>query len=228
MTTSTKLEDKILIPFEGKEFYGATADALRELLFQGYEIVFMPQVADARILADNDNLVWEKCYSAPAVFTGRTSGGTPLDIFSHHHNYFSNPDNIQSAVRRGLRNGAGVVPQPKFDELAELADGKTVFRVDHGVLMSSESGAISVDAALRHPFVVPFLGGKERAQEYLKRHKEVFGEKIGVYFINDLGDKPVGRVLFLGGSYYGDLVGNYDLDDNGRFLGVRTSAARQK
>ncbi|MBI2632059.1 hypothetical protein HYW75_03585 [Candidatus Pacearchaeota archaeon] len=60
----------------------------------------------------------------------------------------------------------------------------------------------------------------------MKRHEEVYGDKIGIWKKNDLyDDVSVGRLLFVGSGDDGGLGGgNYLLRGYGRFVGVRRSA----
>ena len=85
--------------------------------------------------------------------------------------------------------------------------------------MRSKSDVISVDEALEHHQVIPFLGGQNRAEAYLFRYKEVYGNNIGVWHSEDLhNDLAVGRLLFVGGYDYG-LKGDDGLDGDGWFVG---------
>ena len=87
--------------------------------------------------------------------------------------------------------------------------------------MRSKSDVISVDEALEHHQVIPFLGGQNRAEAYLFRYKEVYGNNIGVWHSEDLhNDLAVGRLLFVGDNYDLSFGGDdNDLDSNGRFVG---------
>ncbi|MDP3698924.1 MAG: hypothetical protein Q8R47_05020, partial [Nanoarchaeota archaeon] len=73
---------------------------------------------------------------------------------------------------------------------------------------------------------IPYLGGQTRAEQYLQKHQQVYNtSKIGVWHCDDLlVDQPLGRVLFLGYSQYGDLYASSNLYYDGRFLGVRRGA----
>jgi len=232
MVTTDKVQS-LSIPFnvEGREFYNNTLEAaLSDLQVAGFEPVFMPQLADARIAAPADSPLWGKWYSAPSVrVTGKSVAGNSVVVYAHIPNYFSVPENIANAKKAGLVNGAGFMSQDEFQRLLDLEDGTNVFVVDYGVLRSSESGEIKVKDALSHPQVVPFLGGKEKAEAYLNRHQQVYDSKtIGVWHSNDLdgaGDEPLGRVLFLGYGSGGGLIGGDDLGSDGRFVGVPKNAA---
>ena len=53
------------------------------------------------------------------------------------------------------------------------------------------SDVIDVAQALEHPQTIPFLGGRARAEQYLQRHKEVKGNRIGIWHSADLADEPL-------------------------------------
>jgi hypothetical protein len=187
----------------------------------------MPEFADVRINSPKGARVWQNCYSAPSVrVTGKTKKGSAVVVYAHVPNYFSNPENIRKAVdSKNLVNGAGLMPDKDFQKLLKLEDGANVFVVDYEKLKKSPSAVISVDDALEHPQTVPFLGGQERAEAYLKRHREVFGNKIGIGHTDDLSDKgALGRLLFAGYLDYGYLNGYCYLNLLGRFVGVPSCA----
>ncbi len=207
-----------------KEFYNDDIDkALEECQKEGYRAMSMPELIDARI---NGKAKWDKRYSAPSVIaTGKTKEGKAVVVIAHIPNYFSDPKNIRTAKEKGLVNGAGKMPQKEFQKLVDAKDNKNVFVVDCDKLKNSESDRISISEALEHPEVIPFLGGKERAENYLAKHKEAYNTNtIGVYHQDDLSEKgPVGRVLYAGSG--GGLVGSDLLCVGGRFLGVRYEIA---
>lgn len=223
------MTEEILIPtfVEGREFCAdSVSEALRACQKAGFEAVFMPQLADARIAAPKEAQIWHNWYCAPSIrATGKTAQGTPVVIYAHVLNYFSNPKNIETAINSGLVNGAGRMPESEFQRLLDLQDDDKVFVVDYTTIKNSPSGVIALGDALKHPQTIPFLGGKERAERYLERHKEVFGEKMGVWHSDDLRDEPIGRLLFLGDVDNYGLYGDGDLSDGGRFVGVRRVVA---
>jgi hypothetical protein len=211
---------------EAREFYADRTDkALASLFKENYEPLLMPFIVDARVEASGDERVWKAWYCSPSVVaTGKTKQGKGVVVFAHVPNYFFEPTNITKAIEEGLIGGAGRMPRAEFERLLGLEDNRSVFVVDYKALKKAGSGAISVGKALRHPLVVPFLGGEERAERYLDRHAEVYGKEISVWYGDVLGEVPVGRLLFVGDIFINGLIGYYYLFNNGRFVGVRKSA----
>ena len=209
-----------------KEFYNEDIDkALEDCQKEGFRAMSMPELIDARI---NGKANWDKLYFTPSIIaTGKTNEGKAVAVIAHVPNYFSNPANIRKAKKEGLINGAGRMPQEEFQKLVDAKDGKNVFVINYNELKNSKLDRISITEALEHPEVIPFLGGKERAEKYLAKFKEAYNKNsIGVWHEEDLSEKgPVGRLLFAGDlDYYGLLGINY-LYYNGRFLGVRFEIA---
>ena len=228
--------DKILITrkevVEAQEFYADRTDkALKELQDAGQTAIYVPQLMDARIDAAKGTQIWTNWYCTPSIkATGRSKpsnvsqkDGTPYVIYAHTQNHFSNPTNITAAITQGLINGAGILPEEEFQRLLDLKDDEKVFVIDYESLKNSKSEVIAVKDALKHPQTTPFIGGAERAETYLKSHKRVIGDQIGMFHTDDLTDKPVGRLLFVGYCNY-DLDGYDSLGNDGRFLGVPSGA----
>ena len=223
---------------EGKEFYDNRTDkALKACQTEGFEAQFMPSIADTRIEAEKDARIWQTWYSAPSVrATGRGKstnlshkGGTEFVVYAHIPNYFSNPNNIETAISQGLIKGAGIMPQNELQRLLDLEDNKHVFVIDYNTLRNSSSEVIPLKKALKHPQTIPFLSGKERAEKYLDRHNEVYGNQIGIWHSDDLSDKPVGRLLYVGYYCNNGLYGNNNLNNSARFIGVHgAEGASQK
>ncbi len=229
---ATVAKSKILIPYsvDGEEFYASTIESALEDCLKEHNPVFMPQLADARIAAGKDDVIWQNWYTTPSLMvTGTTKAGNNVVVFAHVLNYFSNPDNIKVAKERDLRNGAGSVPEDEFQRLLDLEDNVNVFVVDYNTLKRSESDVITLKDALKHPEVVPFFGGRERAEAYLEKHKLVYDTRIGVWHADDLSEKPLARVLFFGGSGdgLGGLGGGNGLYGSARFVGVRAESASE-
>ena len=219
-------------PSEGREFeflrYCGVEKALRQCQDAGYRALFVPELADTRIASPQEARVWNNWYTwytTPSLrATGRSKGNKPVVIYAHVPHYFSNPDNLAQAVKQGLVNYAGRMPNPEFKRLLGLEDNENVFVVDHKKLKRSPSGIIDVEQALEHPQTIPFLGGSARAEQYLQQHKKVKGNEIGVWHTDDLADEPLGRLLFLG-VHYDALSGSDDLGSGDRFVGVAASEA---
>ena len=226
-------EEIINIPVtvQGREFYDGDStnglwQALKACKDAKCRALFMPEFADVRINSPKGSRIWQNWYSAPSArVTGKTKQGSPVVVYAHVPNYFSNPENIRKAIySKNLVNGAGIMPDKEFQKLLNLEDGLNVSVVEHDKLKNSVSGVISVDDALEHPQTIPFLGGQKRAEAYLRKHREVFGNKIGIGHTDDLSDKgSLGRLLFAGDGNCDDLGGG-SLDYGGRFVGVPSCA----
>jgi hypothetical protein len=238
------VNDEILVPkiVKGRPFYKegkyGVADALDECFKAGYEPLYMPEIADTRIAASNGDRIWQDWYISPSLrATGRGKstnvshkGGTEFVVYVHKPNYFSYPKNIRKAVKSNeFVNGAGIVPPEEFQKLLDLEDGENVFVMGYRELRDSPSKVIPVSDALKHPQTIPFLGGKERAEAYLEKHRQVYGDKIGIWHSDDLADRPLGRLLVVGYDYCGGgLGGGGLLLGSGRFLGVKGAEGAPK
>ncbi len=212
----------------GKEFYSegtyGLADSLKACSDAGFQALFMPELAMARADADKDSRLWQTWFLAPSVrVTGRSKAGNGVVAYAHVPTSLTDPANIRSLIdTKALDNGAGPMPEDEFYGLLDREGDGRVFVIDYDKLRESKSDVIKVDEALAHPQTIPFLGGEQNAQAYLAKHREIYGKKIGIWHSDDLKDRPMGRVLFLGD--YGDGLGGYYLGYDGRVLGVAPEA----
>lgn len=219
-------------PVKAKEFYNSDiCVALANCQSEGTPL-FMNELLAARTAASTGSRIWQIWYTAPSIrATGTTSKGTKVVVYAHRPNYLSDPENIAKARKEGLDNYAAKLPQEEFQKLVDL-DGETdesgnrlVWTVDYDTLRKAKSGVGSVDQALEHPQTIPFIGGEAQAVEYLKKHEENYGTRIGNWHSNDLRtDGPLGRLLFVGYGVYVGLDGYGILGSSGRFVGVPKSA----
>lgn len=242
MTTEVKesKENEILVPrtgyVQGKAFYNRDMSlALEQTQKEGYRAIFMPELADTRIQADKGARIFNQWYTTLSIrVTGKTSKGAKVVVYSHADNHFSSPENIREE-QRNLAGYAGIMPQPEFQNLVD-SDGLTdesgnrlVWVIDYDTLRKSSSGRINVNKALKHPQTIPFLGGEERAVKYLAKHKEIYGEEIGIWHSDDLhqdGKQLLGRFLYLGDIDVNGLFGGNNLNSSARFVGVRDGAQK--
>lgn len=206
---------------DGKEFY---ADSIEENLEkcekEGYEALLMPTIVDTRIGSPADSVVWQRGYMSTSLkATGKTKQGNAIVIYAHIPNYFSKPENVREAKQKGLIKGSGIMPEEEFKRLLDLEDEKNVFVRDYDVIKNSSSGFITIQEALKHPLTIPLFQGRKRAEVYLKRHEEVYGQKINIWHSDTLIDQPLGRLLFIGGKDY-RLIGDDSLHDKGYFFAM--------
>lgn len=187
-----------------------------------YEAMFVPQLIDIRIRNPKGSKIWQNGWATPSIkATGVSKGGNPVVVYAHTDNYFSKHANIKVATTCvGLLNGAGIIPKEEFQRLLDLEDGLNVFVVDYNTLKNSESEVIEVKNALKHPQMIPFIGGEERAEAYLDKYVKIYNKNtIENWYSADLQSTgtPVGRLLFLGCHI---LSSSSKLDNKGRFVWV--------
>jgi len=240
------MSEEVLISklVQAKEFYAvvdssrkkyALPDAL-EACQKEHEAQFMPTIIDTKINSPGEARIWQVLWTTPSIrATGRTKQGNPVVVYAHIHSYFSNPKNIRIAIKQGLRIGAGKMPQLEFQKLVDLDEAtdeqgnRVVWVVDYDKLKNSASGIMplntdsDLEQVLEHPQIIPFVGGKARAEDYLKKHKQVYGEQIGNWHSDDLADEPQGRILLVGYNDYYSLVGDSSLYGIARFAGISRS-----
>lgn len=197
----------------------------------GYAPLFMPKIIERRIKNDGDSAIWKEWYVTPSIVaTGQTQKGSKVVVYAHIPNYLSKPENIRTVLDAGLSSGAGEIPQEEFLKLVGFAEqGKEgVFIVPYEKLMASLSERIPVDSALEHPQTLPFLGVDETtAKKYLEKHKEVYGDEIGIWHTDDFVEgKALGRMLCLG-DYDDGFVGYSSLSNVARFFGARVKSVEE-
>lgn len=190
------------------------------------DIFYMPDLIRARIATESAHRVWQTWWTAPSLrATGRTAAGTPVVLYAHVKNFYSDGNNIKKAIEeKKLVRGAGILPREEFARLLSL-EGNGVSVVDYVALKKSTNGVIRVDEALKHPQTLSFLGvSEEEAQALLRKHKSIYGANIGIYHFDDLANEPLARVLFLGVVNFNYYL-NDNLDSDARVLGVRRRAS---
>ena len=210
-----------------------TENALQACIDAGYKPADMLTIADERIASEGNSSLWQNRLTSTSIrASGYTRQGNAVVVYAHDHptNQFGDPARIIQAKQEGLIQHGARLSQPEFqamvdaDEKKDVRGNRLVWVGDHDRRSKTCPGVISVGQALSHPQTISFLGGQKRAELYLSRHKEVFGDRIGVWHIDNLNkDTPVARLLYLGGGS-GGLDGYY-LDSDARVLGVREGSA---
>ena len=201
-----------------KEFYSQSSDdPLRDLQEQGYSTLYMPELTQKRINSERKSKFWNPWITSISIkATGKTINKTPVVLYVHTQNYTSDPI-LRKTLNRVIM--AGIMPEKEFLRLLKLGEGgdKKVLLVPYYKLRNSPSGIMSIDDALDHPQTIPFLGGEDIAKNYLKKHKEFFGNEIGIYHSNDLSKEPAWRWLYISQN----LSSDNSLYDDTLFLGLK-------
>ena len=217
-----------------KEFFADRQDkALKLCEDADYMPLYMPALVDLRINADGATRIWREWFSTPSIrITGRGKStniskkeGTTFVVYAHIPNYLSNSKNLKRVIENHLIFDVGIIPRAEFLRLLDLEDGNNVFVVDYNAIKSSAVGVVTLKEALKQPQTKPFFGGEKRTEKYFERYKKVYGNRIGVWRPDDLPDRPMARLLFLGNSYYFSPVDSSCLGDSGRFIGVSSKMA---
>jgi hypothetical protein len=232
--------------FDRKEFFGdPRVKALEECIDEGYRPLFMPEIIDIKLMTIKQDRIWQVGYISQStrIFgRGKSSnishkGGTLFVVYAHVPNYLSDPENIKEAHDVGLVFASGIVPQAEFERLLDMEDGKNVFVLDYLAINEwnqsncSKTGKFDVDQIKKNPEVVSFLGGMERTELYLIRHKEIFGDKFHNFKCCDIeraipSGKSLGSSLCISsgeGRLYCSLLGG-----SGRFIGVRDKDSKPR
>ena len=180
-----------------------------------HKLMFMPDLIDLKINSDRDSEIWKNWYPTPSLeVTGKTRQGNAVVVYAHIPNYFSDPENIGKVVmEERLYRGGGIIPEGELYRLLKKEDENKVFVRDLEKFKNSRSGIVSIDSALEHPQTIPFLGGEKRAERYLQKHKQVYGDDvgIGISYNKDLKSDPLGRCLFIGEVPHHGLDGDFSL-----------------
>lgn len=230
---------------EGKEFYDDVMDnALKNLRQAHYRELFMPEIIDAKIEAQGGNPVMMRGFTSLSIrANGRTTAGTAVDVYAHIPSYLTSLENITSAMKSGLIDqlskknfSSAPIPQTELQRLADLdklsdSEGnRLVWVIDYQGPEPFNLKPMHVDNALDVPRVIAFLGGKERAQKYLQRHKEFFRNKLHFTYHLDDPDQPHARFLAIVGdqdsTYNGTLYEHFG--GSAIFLGVPAHDAQPK
>lgn len=216
-----------LLSQDVKEFYDADADkALESLQRDGYQGLYMPELAEKRIETPFTSKVWGNFITTLSIrLTGKTIKRSPVVLYVHTKNCTSDQEYLRKSLRNFIK-GAGTLPEDEFIRLLKLADrgDKNIILVPYYKLRNSFSGMMSIDDALDHPQTIPFFGSEDRAKKYLQRHKEVLGDEIGIFHCADLSDKPIWRWLYLGHN----LISDNNFYEPVYFIGVRSKRPMHK
>ncbi len=195
----------------------------------------MPELVDL-LLTNEQPVLWDcSPTTASMVITGKTKRGTPVVVYTHIPNYFSDPYTIfdersprifehygRTNIQIYLRKGAGVFHPREFEKLLEQEDNKHVYVIDQRTLLRFPK-KYPIEDALAHPQTIPFLGGQERAERYVEGvqvNNSFFDRKqneIEIAYNDDLDDH-LPRVRFLHLSFVGGLIADSALTESCRIF----------
>jgi hypothetical protein len=163
-------------------------------------------------------------------------------VYAHIPTYISDPGNLEAiAEKKLIASGGAIVPQDEFQRIVDMSDDKNVFVVDYRAIQNAQVGQIRIEDALKHPHVIPFLGGKERAAKYLEacnyylagitgRMKNSIGLRFSKYLLLEHS-----RGFFLNAGFRGDWSLNADFDIEhypgffmGSFTGEKSARERKQ
>ncbi len=202
----------------------------------GFYPAFMPQLARIRIGADEDSALWNYwCDSNSLCATGITNRGSRVAVYVHRPHYFSDPETIERTIQRDWEHFmmmpqgvvrdidfAGTVPEEELQKLVD-SDGeldkqgnRVVWVVDYDKIREFPNFCgLCIEEVLEHPITIPYFGDRGIATEYLSKHRDVFGNRIGVgYLPTEMRGPPygsfygpnLGHILWLGGRNEGNLT----------------------
>jgi len=151
-------------------------ETIQSMQERGYQVLFMPQLVDARIEKKVDWNVWNSTLSIQAV--GKTKQGARVVIYAHLPTSLATPESIKASRYQGLIEGYSRFPQDEFQELVDAdektdAQGNRVIWVVDGQHHKNNSSKHATTEAIDDLKVIAFLGGQERAKLYLQGLQEL-------------------------------------------------------
>ena len=241
------LQRKVVDELVGKSFYDAklpTAlrNAQKHAGSNGF-VASLPQLVDARLLADGSNDVWQNWYIANSEENvGKSKWGSPLLAVVHGGGIWT-PERIEKAYSDGLTNvyagkllnkefrdavngklpdgsGIDVLDFKEFDEATKLPQRYFVV-LNLNEIKKLHSGVQKEKDLRNNKLFIVRAGGRAKANAYLDKTAKVYeNENLGNWhpFASVDPEEAQGRLLFLGNSCNGGFVGDNDLSYSGRFI----------
>ena len=181
---------------------------------EGFEPLSMPQLADLMINNPNCSAFWEMAISTTSIIAnGKTKAGNEVIAIAHCPSYLSSPKNLYHAIRENqVSHGAVCIPDEEFWKILELEDNVNVFVVDRALVEQWPKEFYGVDAplvkekiagldaiAINHPLTAPYFASRERAEKFLKKHRDICSGNIEINTIPLWADKPLASLII---SFY--------------------------
>jgi hypothetical protein len=214
-------------------------------------IASMPLYIASKIEADKDHSLWKKWFTTYSeelvgVDTEGTLGNKgEAIVVTVHGGGILTPDRIRQAYKEGLNDrNAARLSQDEFNSILSKRATYSVDSLKHTKLVkpfdryitylsleeakTTNSGYQERSQFLNNPLIIARNGGTQNLEAYFDKAKGS-GSKVGNWHrLKDINQtEPSGRLLFLYSGING-LVGDCDLNINGRFLGVAPEARAKK
>ncbi len=264
MVSATAVKDsvRVLVPktkvfecrvFEKLESNGVGDAYRRALRFASRRngfVASLPQLVDARLMADGSDFVWTNWFTANSEEDfGVTKQGSLVVAVTHGGGILSStPNRVQRAYQEGLTNIYAARFTPKewrgllngrlsnqvltfedFDNARNLPDRYTVV-LDFNPTKDLPSGVQSVDSLRDNKLFIVRAGGRARANAILDKFLRVYNRtEYGNWHCLKETDPRVaqGRLLYLGYDCSDGFYGSYYLSSDGRFVaGVSAGGAQ--
>ena len=232
------------------QYFQNAGIGFKSLEESGLCATFMPEIAAERLARGTDSPAWLQWFCSRSVRAAGTVKEDQFVVYSHRPCYVTDPANMSRIIVTKVvngearmidvnasmldRNGAARIHQDAFEEMLDMVDNKSVFKVRYDDLMHWPPALYGIDRPTEehmkkfhgkiggidmivrnHPILVPFFSGESQAQSYLQAHKEVYGDVIEIFSCDDmLNEKgeykgPLARLLCIGGGCIRDISGKH-------------------
>jgi len=235
---------------EGDKFVGAPIAFQEALNYAGEEgiVANMPFLIAGKSVANKNNYLWKTWFTCNSEEHCGMKDGSPVIIVVHGGGILT-PERIKQAYKDGLTsahaaslssdewNGLleGELPNGDKTNLYELSDvkegkipepfGKYAVILPFELAKNTNSSRHNKTEFMENHLVIARAGTLEHLDAYFEKAKHSTENNVGCYHrFNEVNPAQAqGRLLYLNDNYSG-LVGNGNLDFNGRFVGVAPKA----
>jgi len=213
----------------------ALYESLKKCKKEGFKPLFIPELLDFMLKEKGSakRSIWEYGYGnsshslvTPSVkISGKSPQGKKVVAYAHIPTFFSNIKNFQEKERGDLYKifGERETPQNEFEKILKLEDNKNVFVHDY-VAGKQNQDRFELEEALEKTRLISLLGGRERAESFVKKMNKYYWRTIG---IDDADDylKCVGTVPAYGNTCLIDFrptrISSWNNFNHAHFIGIK-------